>query len=434
MLAGFSRLDITPPLGTPLAGFFSERLASGIVDPIELNAVAFNDGDKTSVIIVADCLGIREDYATKIRSMIEEELGVPSSNVMLTATHSHTSFRLGVVPTAIKSNKRNSLDDPQYIYILLRKFVDAARIAINDMKEATFEIGEAQTSEQISFIRRYRMKDGSVKSFPPKLDPNILHPLGNADNTLRLIRINRKDGKDIAITNFSTHACVVSGTLFSADWPGYIRKYFEESVDGTHCLMLVGAEGDANHVNVNSENLQRGPDEAKRIGRVLAEAAVRAWNTTKPVVADKITSDVRIVYTQTRVEGTERYDEANKLYSDYFAGLTKPHEQYLAEARRIINTRIMPIYQSIPLTVMTFGEIAFVGFGGEPFTEYATRARAIAPDKYVIAAACANGFQGYLPTKQAFADGGYEAVGSYFTPALEDEIMNTVSEMLDEIK
>ena len=159
MLAGFSRLDITPPLGTPLAGTFSERLAIGIVDPVELNAVAFNDGENTAIIIVTDALGILEEYTTKIRKMIENELSVPADNIMITATHTHSSFRLGRKPADASAVIRNPMDDEKYISILLHKYVDAAKIAIDDMKEAVISFGIEETSEPISFVRRFLMND-----------------------------------------------------------------------------------------------------------------------------------------------------------------------------------------------------------------------------------------------------------------------------------
>ena len=35
--AGFARVDVTPPLGTLIAGYFNERKSDGVRDPIELN-------------------------------------------------------------------------------------------------------------------------------------------------------------------------------------------------------------------------------------------------------------------------------------------------------------------------------------------------------------------------------------------------------------
>ena len=44
--AGFARVDMTPPLGTPLAGYYEARYADGLLDPLELNALALCDGEK----------------------------------------------------------------------------------------------------------------------------------------------------------------------------------------------------------------------------------------------------------------------------------------------------------------------------------------------------------------------------------------------------
>ena len=43
-MAGFSRVDVTPPIGTELSGYPRKRVSDGIIDTLDLNAVAFSDG------------------------------------------------------------------------------------------------------------------------------------------------------------------------------------------------------------------------------------------------------------------------------------------------------------------------------------------------------------------------------------------------------
>ena len=50
--AGFARLDITPTLGINLAGYFFERPAEDILDPLYASATAFERGREE-----ADALG-----------------------------------------------------------------------------------------------------------------------------------------------------------------------------------------------------------------------------------------------------------------------------------------------------------------------------------------------------------------------------------------
>ena len=257
--------------------------------------------------------------------------------------------------------------------------------------------------------------------------------MSEADNFLRLIRIDRKGGKSIALANFSTHACIVVGKKFSPDWPGYLRKYIEAELSNVFCIAYTGAEGDTNHVNTAIAFRQSGVECCEKLSRILANATLKAWENTTVSKSDKIVSRVRNAYVKTRTDDIEKYDEAQQGLNDHYSNKAKAHEQQLANWRRITNTRIMPVYQHVPVTTMMIGGILIVGFGGEPFTQYANRARALATDKFVIAAACANGYQGYLPTAQAFADGGYEAASSFFSPTIEDDVMNTVAEMLDEI-
>ena len=46
-----------------------------------------------------------------------------------------------------------------------------------------------------------------------------------------------------------------------------------------------------------------------------------------------------------------------------------------------------------------------------------------------MTAVCANGYEGYFPTAEAFKQGGYEVIGSLYTPQLEDQIIGSVSDM-----
>ena len=62
--AGFSRVDMTPPLGSPMAGYFEYREAEGILDPLELNAIAVSDGENTILVVTADILYANEVFAT----------------------------------------------------------------------------------------------------------------------------------------------------------------------------------------------------------------------------------------------------------------------------------------------------------------------------------------------------------------------------------
>jgi len=97
--------------------------------------------------------------------------------------------------------------------------------------------------------------------------------------------------------------------------------------------------------------------------------------------------------------------------------------------RRISDGILDPLY----LNTVALGNVLFVGFGGEAFTEYGIAARELAKDKFVVCAVCANGYEGYFPTEKAFAQGGYEVHSSLFTPTLQKEIVTALDEMIKKI-
>ena len=162
--AGFSRVDMTPPLGSPMAGYFEYREAEGILDPLELNAIAVSDGENTILVVTADILYANEVFATNVRKCIEKRTGVPADHVFLQGLHQHTSVALGA--TVQSKSIANSFYDAPYQDVLIRKYEDVCVMAIDDMAEAAVGIAQQETAEPISFIRRYRMKDGSTRTNP----------------------------------------------------------------------------------------------------------------------------------------------------------------------------------------------------------------------------------------------------------------------------
>ena len=428
--AGFSRLDVTPNLGTPLAGNSQYRPASVVLDPLELNAVAFSDGENKAVLITADFLYVMENTATKIRDMIAQRCQIPADHVFMQGLHQHTSIRVGTKPHL----GNMGIDDDGYLSVLYRKYCDVAQMALADLKEATLEAAEQETAEQLSFIRRYRMKDGTVRTNPGRGNPNVVGPIGQPDNTVRLLRLKRKDGPEIAIVNFSTHPDVIGGTRISADWPGFVRRYAEQDLPGVKCVLVNGAQGDSNHIDLaDVEKKKVGYKHSAHMGRVIVDTVLDIWDKTKPCQTGNILGQVEMKLIPTNTRGMDRVEECLELRRQIGAGLAEAPKEMgkLGEFHRICNLPRETLYQKVPVSVLGLGDVAFVGFGGEPFTQYAAAAREAGKDIYVITACLTNGGQGYLPTAEAFEEGGYEASSSSFSETVAPVLQKTAAELLE---
>lgn len=435
--AGFAKLDVTPPLGVPLAGYYRYRYADGILDPIELIALAASDGEKTVLFITADFLGMLEQWATKIREMISKKTGVPAEHISIQCLHQHTSVRIGYKGQAEDPGDFSRFVNHAYYEILSRKFVDVSKMAIEDMCEAQMGVAQKETAEKLSFIRRFRMQDGSVKTNPKPADVDkIEEPLGEADNTVRLVRFRRAGAKDIAVVNFSTHPDVIGGNKFTADWPGFVRRMTENDIPNTHCILVNGAQGDSNHVNRFAPPTSlTGYEFSARMGRVITDTVLDIWDKTEEKEVSNVSGQIQMKYIPTNTSRIEEVEACQKLQKEYQEGA--PILIGMAERADIFRAAALynqSLFQKVPVSVIGIGEIAFVGLGGEPFTQYATDARKAAPDLFVICSCCTNGYAGYLPTKEAFDEGGYEAKSTNFTVGLADTLNQTVKEMLDNHK
>ncbi len=427
MKVGFGRVDVTPPLGTPVTGGWQGRVAEGILDPLELCAIVAESGGEQVAIVAADLHYMHQDHATPIRSLLERETGIPAKNILLHCLHQHTSTTGGIV----------SVVGADYNGLLKQKYVDVVRLAQNDLAEARLSCGENETSEEVSFIRRYRMKDGTVMTNPGTMNPEIDHPLGEADNTVRLIRFHRQGKKDIAVIGFQTHPDTLGGTKFSADWPGFVRRTVEESRDA-FCMVINGCQGDTNHFKPGRRVVSKDlPAEryafTRRMGRIIAQAALDVWDKTRFLRSDGVCGAFSICTVPTNRQGIERIEECKILQKKLVQDDPDVRQLPLSEKgaiRRIANLEDKKLFQKIPVSLVAVGEFAVVGFGGEPFTEYRTLLYRGHENLFLLTACNCNGSEGYLPTEKAYAEGGYEVYTTSFPPETPEILLGCGKQLL----
>src|SRR6478672_10806182 len=87
---GAAATVITPPEGTPLAGYYSERGSKTVLDDIRSKAVVLEVGDTRAALVVCDLISLPRHVVTEARRQIEAATRIPGSHVMISATHTHT--------------------------------------------------------------------------------------------------------------------------------------------------------------------------------------------------------------------------------------------------------------------------------------------------------------------------------------------------------
>ncbi|MBE6688304.1 MAG: hypothetical protein E7588_03380 [Ruminococcaceae bacterium] len=445
MKTGFAQVCINPPYGAPIVGYYEKRFVKGILDNLYARAVAFDDGKKKAVVIAIDVCELAQKYFDAIKNAIVEATGIESNGIFINLSHTHTGPLLG------KDFASDLYSTQAYDDFFVACARDAAVYALNDLKESTFEIGQTQ-AKNISFIRRYRMKDGSVATNPGVKNPEIDHALGTPNETVKLIKILRDGGDNIFVVNFGTHPDSVGGEYISADYMGFVCDILEKAVPGTKCIFLQGAQGDVNHVNVNPtpgesaisvidfDSVPRSIKHAEHMGRIIAGAVLSICSITEKVNADEISYAFSRVDLPSHQEN-DRIEEMRKIYDLYTAGRANelPYKEMalttaVAEASRIIKLEKGP--ESFPyyLSAVKIGDIVFAGIGGEPFTEIGNRINEASPFEQTILCCLTNTAGGYVPTTKAYDEGGYEAKSSSLKPGGDDIIVEGMTKLLNSLK
>ena len=67
---GFCRMNIDPPMGVPVRGYYKERFVEGILDSIYMNVLALQSGDNTILLINIDNCGINQKITAVFKEII----------------------------------------------------------------------------------------------------------------------------------------------------------------------------------------------------------------------------------------------------------------------------------------------------------------------------------------------------------------------------
>ena len=91
---GVAATDITPPMGIPMAGYYHERGADGILDPLYSKAMVIEQDGERAALVILDLIGITRWVTDEARQRIEASTGIRRDHVMISATHAHTGPEL----------------------------------------------------------------------------------------------------------------------------------------------------------------------------------------------------------------------------------------------------------------------------------------------------------------------------------------------------
>jgi neutral ceramidase len=415
LLAGVGRTDITPALGTALAGYpVQDRVAEAVRDPLHATTLVLERNGVRAALLSLDWILIEQEEVDTIRRLVEEKTGIPGAHITVCAIQSHSAPRTF---TAWGWGDK----DRAYVAQVMPAIVDSAVQAVAALQPATVGIGT--TTSDVGVNRRQIAENHTVRLG--------VNPWGPYDPTMTVLRFEGSQGPIATLVHYGAHPTVFSGQsrVVSRDWPGVMVDRME-ALTGAPTLFINGAVGDvAPRTNVLAA-VGDGETAVLEVGLRAASDAMRTYRAIKefrdlPLAVQ--TGPLVLPYRPlTSLEEAQRNLSAAEAGKDRWGQGMCDYRHWQA----VVDAHARPPETSTTFaqSITQLGPVVFVPFPGEPFSEIVLRLRHVSPFAYTLCASTTNGSYGYFVTRESLHRGGYEvwvgkAYGAYLLSETIDDAL-----------
>lgn len=444
--AGTAVVDITPPrLPISMVGSFTDRKALTVNDPLYVRCLALDDGATRLVLMSVDCCLVSRELFDEVKKQAAAATGIPTTHMLMSATHTHTA-----APVIDMAQVRA---EPSYNQFLTERLIEAVRQAVAHLQPARLGWSVGQLPGEVH-NRRWKMKPGAIPASPlgvttdlvrtnPGIgNPGLVEPAGPTDPDVMLLAATTPEGKPLALyCVYSLH--YVGGIppdAISADYFGEFSNQMRERLVGADkaspfaAMLANGTSGDINNVDVRNRAPSSKPLEQMRLvaGR-LADVAEKEFRTMK------FHEHVKLQASETELDLRVRKPSANDVRQAEETLATsdgKPanvvRDVYAGET---IALAAWPDEVRLKLQTLHIGELAIAAIPCEAFVEIGLELKRRSPHRPTFVVGLANGYNGYLPTPEHHALGGYEtwrSRWSYLEPQASTKIIDALLPLLQE--
>ena len=448
---GAAKTGMTPPKGSIIGDSYGIRVSEGVHDELYIKTLVFEQAGQRVAFITLDVISLPHLLVMTSRALIHKQTGIAVNNIILNATHLHAGPQMNPLFWDVVGGSAK-LKSQEYTHKMPELILESVESAISKIQPVHVSIGNVQETS-ISFNRRFLMKDGTFKTNPGKLNPNIVRPAGPIDPSLSMVYFESLDKKPVAIlVNFALHVAVVGGNNFSSDFPGVMSNLIGKAKgEEVVTVFTNGTSGNINHIDVSNSNQLSGFDESQRIGTILADRVLNALNSLRPISITSLKATIQAV----NLPVFKVVEKLEMIWAkDVISKFGKPKGSGFADV--VSAWRILDLvkYQggldtrhnsttTVPLTVdgsalesevsvIAFGDqMALVGFPGDAFVELGLGIKLNSPFPFtIVSEQSGNGTLSYIPNKKAFPEGQYEVNSARYRSGGGESLVDAALETL----
>jgi len=432
LLVGYGREDITPAGSVHLqGGDWKNRVSTGVLDKIFVTCVAVTQNEQTFLLITMDFKLATNNIVQDLRPQIRRATGIPEANIIMAATHTHSSVAVRYDWDGVEGYK-------SFFYQAALKAVDTA---MKDRSEAELQGGSTQTN-RMAFVRHYLMNDGTYAgSNFGDWSSGIKGHAREADGELQLVNFVREGKKDVLLLSFPAHATFnESGLNVSADFISPMRDYVEANSD-TQVAYFIGAAGDqVPSSRIKDEQFSK---DYSVYGKELGRYAVEALPTLKKLENDGIKTGLKVYTAPTNKKNLDKLEAANEVmniasqYGNNSAQLKAALKQYGLSSRHEANwIRIRANQGDTKFMVLNTLSVGNLAFAVAPYEMNGWHGKAIkdgSPFDMTFIITCA-GQENYVASSESFDYNCYESQCCYYEQGTAEKLVDVYLDMLKQLK
>jgi hypothetical protein len=418
------RVDVTPPLGSPLVGGWVPPLVA-VDDPLWAKGIVLEDRGQRYVLCALDYCELRNSSHTFFREQLAAAAGTEPSRVAVQSLHQHTAPLIDEPAQALLDATTQPLPsaDVPHFRKAVAETAAAVRLAVEHLEPFDgLAVGTADV-ERFASSRRVMDADGKILiRYSSTKDPDLqAAPEGLVDRKLRTITFLGGRRPLARLHYYATHPqSYYSDGRATSDTVGLARERIEQE-ESVPQIYFTGCAGDvtAGKYNDGSPQARRELTDRLAAGMRASIAASRPvafgpieWRVTPLTLPPRLDEPYTLATARENLENVKR----------------SPTERIVKGAMLLgwINRQASPI----ELSSLSIGPVTIVHLPGEPFIVYQLLAQKLGGERFVAVAGYGDCGCGYLCTEAAYAEGGYEPTASFVGPrsqyALQDAIARLV--------
>ncbi|MHB2037325.1 MAG: hypothetical protein ACYCPW_11380 [Nitrososphaerales archaeon] len=408
LLLGNYEADLNPPLELPIE-YSADQKMLGFNDRLYAKAISLRYSDTRVLIVSVDVVAATNDICNEIRIEAENRYSIPRSNIVILATHTHSSPDTSIWPITYTQFDEESTKG---LYEFKQNLKKSILYALNESirhEEEVLSVFHSTTECHGLFTNR----------------DEPTRPIDDSITSLFF----KTHTKSLLFVNHNAHPTVLGSNNrgYSADFPGVIAKRVVErlGVDQVNCITGSCADVSVRQTLGDNSSVQRSLENAKRYGTIMGDLVANSFSKASSIFDYELEATSKKV----SLEVKQRPDpeEAKNIKAILEEKLKKT-------SSAIDRIRIEPAIRGVDMWVraleLNHGRIprtldldigaVYIGkekfvltwVPGEIFSYTGMKIKKQSKFELTMVSGYGNGYAGYFPNSQAYENLEYEAIST----------------------